>query len=416
MIKTVLAMTFLVVQMAYACEKDFTSKQWVGTWASNPQKGETIIPGLWEPSIPQTADATLRQIVRTTISGKVVRVRFSNEFGETSLKIGAASIALSAGGGIVQPNTIRPLTFGGKDSITIPPGAPAVSDPVLFDLPASSDLAISIYLPDATPSTTYHYTGLHTTYLSTSGNHTNDEVFATAAMSSNYYFLTGVSVLGSKIRASIAAFGNSIADGYNSTVDANKAWPSVLAARLQNGLFFKHLSVLNCGISGNRILNDQIGPNALSRMDRDVLRQPGLKYIIFMMGINDIGFSGGALGFPPQPVTADEIIDGQRQVIARAHESGYKIFGATLTPTKGVGAILGGTYDTPEGEAKRQAVNNWIRTGGEYDGVIDFDKVIRDPSDTLRILPEYDSGDHLHPNDAGYEAMGNSINLNLFVW
>jgi lysophospholipase L1-like esterase len=223
----------------------------------------------------------------------------------------------------------------------------------------------------------------------------------------NYYFLTGVSVVASKKERAVVAFGNSITDGVRSTPETNSEWPSILAARLQNRHDFDDVAVINEGISGNRVLHENAGPGALKRFDRDVLREPGVQFVIVMLGINDIGFSGF---FPDEAVSADDIIAGHRQLIARAHELGLKIYGATLTPFGG----LGPPYETPEGEAKRQAVNQWIRTSHEYDAVIDFDKVIRDPADPTKMLPLYDGGDHLHPGDAGYQAMANSINLQLF--
>jgi lysophospholipase L1-like esterase len=376
---------------------------WVGTWATSPQ-------GLANSGVPDVGEfdnQTVRQIMRVSIEGKVLRVRFSNEFGEEPLVIGAARIALSAGEANIVPGTSRQLTFGGESSVNIPPGAPALSDPVKLHVPPLGDLAISVYLPNLTTVTTYHRRALQTAYIS-DGDETDTVALPMYTTAVNWFFLSSVEVLASEEAAAIVTLGDSITDGTNSTVDANARWPNFLAVRLQARYDFNHLAVLDQGISGNRVLHDFIGDNALARFDRDVLRQPGVKYVVVMLGINDIGFSQIS-GFEDQAVSADEIIAGHRQLIARAHELGLTIYGATLTPFEGA------FYFTDEGEVKRQAVNHWIRTSGEYDGVIDFDKVIRDPEHPTMFLPEYNSGDNLHPNDAGYEAMGNSVKLRLFT-
>jgi len=384
------------------------NEHWVGTWATSPQG----LANSSAPDVDKFDNQTLRQIMRVSIRGEVLRVRFSNEFGDEPVVIGAARIALSAGGASIMPGTSRQLTFGGEPSTIIRPGAPALSDPVNLPVPALGDLAISIYLPNPTVVTTYHRRAIQTTYVSEAGDHTEAVDLPTTMETPpvNWFFLSSVDVLAPKKAAAIATLGNSITDGTNSTVDANARWPNFLAARLQARHDLNHLAVLDQGISGNRVLHHTTGDNALARFDRDVLRQPGVKYVVVMLGINDIGFSGRP-GFEDQPVTADEIIAGHRQLIARAHELGLTIYGATLTPFEGT--IFPG-YFTPEGEVKRQAVNHWIRTSGEYDGVIDFDEVIRDPANPTMILPAFNSGDFLHPNDAGYEAMGNSVDLDLF--
>ncbi len=381
------------------------NQHWVGTWATSPLLGT---PGPFGPSIAEVSNATLRQVVHVSLGGEVLRVRFSNEFGEEPLVIGAARIALSGGDGSIVPGTSRQLTFGGQPSITVPPGAPALSDPVQLHVPPLGDLAISLYLPEQTPTMTFHSVGLHTTYLSLEGDHTDDEDLSldAVATSLNYYFLTGVDVLAAKKAAAIVTLGNSITDGVGSTPNANAEWPSVLAARLQGRHDLDHLAVLNEGISGNRLLHQNAGPNALNRYDRDVLRQPGVKYVIVLLGINDIGFGGF---IPTEAVTADEIIAGHHQLIARAHELGLTIYGATLTPFKGIGE----PYYSDEGELKRQAVNDWIRTSGEYDGVIDFEAAVRDDSDPPMFQPDL-TIDFLHGNDAGYEAMVQAIDLMLF--
>ncbi len=383
------------------------NKYWVGTWTASPQAPEPP----FVPAIPAQFDnQTIRQIVHTSIGGRTVRVRLSNEYGSGPLKIGAAHIALQATGSSIVSGSSRPLTFSGQTSIVIPSAAPVLSDPIDFDVPPLSNLAVSIHLPNVTPVKTFHSLGVQTTYISNAGNFVGETSFPTASTTTSGYFLTGVTVAVSKRNAAIVTLGDSITDGYASTVDANHRWPNILAERLQSRRELKHLAVLNHGISGNRTLNDIIGPNALARFDRDVLNAPGVKYIILLEGINNIGLPG-AFGLADQQVSADEIIAGHRQLIARAHEKRLKIYGGTLTPFEGT-TFPG--YFSAEGEVKRQTVNAWIRSSGEFDAVIDFDKIIQDPARPIRMLPAYDSGDHLHPNDAGYKAMADAVNLSLF--
>jgi lysophospholipase L1-like esterase len=382
---------------------------WVGTWTASPQPPE---PPFVAPTPAQFENQTVRQIVHTSIGGKVVRVRLSNEFGRTPLVVGATHIALQqpGGGASIVPGTDRALTFGGRASVTIPAGAPVISDPIAFEVPALTNLAVSIHLPNLSTATTHHSLGQQTTYISSQGDFTASPILPVAQTTQSWFFLTGVSVATRSSAAAIVAFGDSITDGFNSTVDANRRWPNLLAQRLQAHARLRHLAVLDHGISGNRTLHDFIGPNALARFDRDVLAAPGARFVVLLEGINNIGFPG-AFGLAQEAVSADDIIASYRQLIDRAHERGLKIFGGTLTPFEGT-AFPG--YFTPEGEAKRQAVNHWIRTSGKFDAVIDFDHAVRDPAQPSRMLPAFDSGDHLHPNDAGYQAMANAVNLFLF--
>lgn len=382
---------------------------WVTSWAASPQ---VAVPG----TLSDTGfnDQTVRNIVFTSVGGDVVRVRFTNTFGSTPLDIGQAAIALAGSGTTASTGREVPLSFAGQPSVQIPSGAEALSDPVRLNVPALQDIAVSVYLPDATGPATQHSVGQQINYVA-SGNHAVDRsptAFTTQTQS--WYFIDAVDVVRSpEDLGTLVTFGDSITDGVNSTVNANARWPNDLARRLDDhrGLT---LAVADEGISGDRVLTSDVccGENALARFDRDVVGRAGAREVILMMGINDFGFSAT----PPNPVTnplpdvsAAQVIAGYEQIIAQAHADGLKIFGATLTPFQGAG------YYTAAGELKREAVNTWIRTSGAFDGVIDFDKVVRDPSNPLAINPAFDSGDHLHPNDAGYQAMANAIPLSLLL-
>jgi lysophospholipase L1-like esterase len=393
--------------------QNWNTERWVGTWGAGPG-GPPLAANT------QTfTDQTVRLIVHTSIGGSRVRIRLSNEMGSTPLRIGAAHIALratgAANGADIQAGTDRPLTFSGNTSITIPPGAPVLSDPVELNVPALSDLAISLYLPGTVGATTIHGTASQTNYVSLPGDFTGAASLPTQRTILSWPFLTEVDVTGGQAGggAAIVTLGDSITDGTRSTPDTNNRWPDWLARRLQTvrdpiqGINTR-LGVVNRGISGNRLLSNPpegslAGRNIQERFDRDVLATAGVRYMTLMIGINDIGNSSAT-----NPVSADDLIAGYRQVIARAHVKGIAVYGATLTPFEGAG------YYSPEKEVVRQAVNNWIRSSDEFDAVIDFDRVTRDPSHPTRLLPAYDSGDHLHPNDLGYQAMGNAVPLELF--
>jgi lysophospholipase L1-like esterase len=374
---------------------------WVATWGASPMAATPLPANATNPSF---SNQTLRMIVHTSIGGAMVRVRLSNAFGTDSLMIGAAHIVVRNKGAAIVEGTDRPLTFGGAASIAVPPGALVVSDGVQLDVPDLADLAVTMYLPGTPGPPTWHFAAHDTNYVSPAGDFTKSADMPVDHTVTSWFYLTGVEVAAAKQTFAVVALGDSITDGTNSTLDANHRWPNFLAERLLAS--HKRLSVVDEGIGGNRILHDLTGPNALARLDRDALSQSGAGYVIVLLGINDIGYSVRIQ--PTQPVNAEQIIAGHRQIIARAHERGLKIFGCTLTPFEGA------AYYTTEGEAKRNAVNEFIRSGGAYDGVIDFDAAVRDAEHPARILSAYDSGDHLHPNDAGYQAMGNAVDLALF--
>jgi lysophospholipase L1-like esterase len=375
---------------------------WVGTWATAPV---SQAPG---PAV-NINNQTLRQIVHISIGGEQVRVRVSNAFGTAPLIVGAAHIARRDASALIVASSGRSLTFSGNPDITIPAGAIAVSDPVRLAVPALSDLAIDLYLPGDTGATTspltLHTGALQTSYVSAAGDFTGVTAFPVASTRVSWLFLTGVEVTSRDQAGAIVALGDSITDGTRSTPDTNRRWPDDLARRLVAQRGRRDMAVLNLGIAGNRVLTDGAGPNAQSRCDRDVLTQTAATHVIVLEAINDIGFENF---FPAQAVSAEDIIAGHRQLIARAHARGLQVIGATLTP------IEGSAYFAPATEAKRQAVNAFIRTSGAYDAVIDFDLVTRDPGQPTRFLPAFDSGDHLHPGDAGYQAMADAIDLRLF--
>jgi lysophospholipase L1-like esterase len=403
------------------------SQQWIGTWASAPQ-----------PAAPNRAQTfhnqSLRLIVHTSAGGTKARVKLSNVFGDQPLLIGGAHLARRTTDAEIDTASDRRLTFRGHASTTVPAHAMVASDPIDLDVPALSDLAISLFLPSSTVATTAHSLALQTNYVSPeTGDATAEMKFPVGKTIASWPFLTGVDVAASPRAAAIVAFGSSTTDGDGSTKDANKRWPDVLAERLQKD-GQRELGVLNEGIIGNRLLSDinsprqaggpfgsvleRLGPllgeAGLTRFDRDVLAQAGVKYVILLLGINDILFPGSFIP-ESESVSAQRLIDGNRQLIARAHKKGLRVIGTTIPPFEN--ALFRSpsiNFYTPEKESARQAVNAWIRGNREFDGVIDFDEVVRDPNHPTQLLPAYDSGDHLHVNDAGNIAQGNAIPLTLF--
>jgi lysophospholipase L1-like esterase len=357
---------------------------------------------------------TLREVIHTSVGGDTVRVRLSNAYGKQAVEIGAAHIALSAKGSDVAPGSDHVLTFSGRATVSIPPNALVISDPVKLAVPAAHDVAVSLFVPEAAVGAGVHYSAQQTTYIG-QGDLTASASIPQAATVESWVFLSDLDVMAPERASTLAAFGDSITDGAHSTTDANHRWPNFLADRLLARSGSREIGVLDAGIGGNRILHDAVsnvrfGVNGLARFDRDVLAQPGIKYVIVLEGINDLGHPGTSAP-KSETVSAEDIIAGLEQMAQRAHENGLKVFGATLTPFEGT-TYPG--YFTPEREVKRKAVNEWIRTGRAFDGFIDFDKAVRDPAHPDRMLPAYDSGDHLHPNDAGYKAMAGTIDLSLF--
>lgn len=391
---------------------------WVGTWAAVP----TAVP---PTGVTVFDDETIRQVVHTSVAGGRLRIRLTNELGEQPLRVGEVHVGTRAGttGTDVDPASDRTVRFSGRRAITIPAGAPAVSDPVRLRMPALSDLVVSTYLPDPTPATTLNAFAFQENVVA-EGNVTGAESVDPTATNTRWHFLSGVSVrAASRDAAAIVALGDSITNGANTEVNANHRYPDFLARRLNRSPGLRDRGVLNLGVAGNRLLHDPnppagnpaegyaafFGESALRRFDRDVLAQPGVRYVIVLLGVNDLGHPGTSAPLS-ETVTAGEIIAGHRQLIARAHVAGLRIYGGTILPFKG--DTLG--FYSRENERKRQRVNRWIRHGGEYDAVVDFDAAMRDPARPRRLRTAYDSGDHLHPNDLGMAAMARAVPLRLF--
>jgi lysophospholipase L1-like esterase len=394
---------------------------WIGTWAAAPQP---FMPG----TLQSFRNQTLRLIVHTSTGGTKVRIKISNTYGDQPMTVGGAHIARRASEADIDPASDRALKFHGQSSTTIPARSMVVSDPVDLDVLPLSDLAVSLFLPDKTEATTSHLLAKQTSYVSAeTGDSCAAAKFPVAKKLRSWPFLTGVDVAASSSSGAMAivAFGSSLTDGDGSTTDTNGRWPDILAERLQKDGKL-NAGVLNEGIIGNRLLSDSppqqegspfgaaLGQAGLARFERDVLAQAGVKYVIVGLGINDIAFPG-SLTPATAMVSAESVISGYRQLISRAHKQGVRVIGSTNPVFEN--SFLKDppvTFYTPEKEAVRQKINEWILTSGEFDGVIDFDAVVRDPSHPTQILPAYDSGDHLHPNNAGYAASGKAIPLTLF--
>ncbi|UNK39951.1 SGNH/GDSL hydrolase family protein (plasmid) [Shinella sp. H4-D48] len=351
-------------------------------------------------------DQTFRQVVRVSIGGSRMRLVFSNAYGDRPLRIGGASVGIEGDKDAVAAGTLHKLTFGGKDEIVVTPGAPAISDPLLFSVDALAKLTVSMYLPDETPLTTFHWDGRQTAWFG-EGNQTQAESFTATQTTDARVFLSELMV-DTPNDGAVVVIGDSITDGNGATLDADARWPDFLAERLAP----QRIAVLNAGISGGRLLRDKMGVNVAARLERDVFAQPKVRAAILLIGINDISWPGTAFAPGQMRPTADEMIAGYQQIIALVRGNNIRLVGATLPPFKGA---LSGTplddYYKPEKDTLRQEINRWIRTSGAFDAVVDFDTVLRDPTDQSRINPAFDSGDHLHPGDAGNRAMAEAVDL-----
>ena len=357
------------------------------------------------PVPPTLSDQTVRMVIRTSIGGSQVRIELSNMANAAPLEVGAAQIGIHKGEGAVAAGTGRPLTFGGKPSFVIPPGVLAISDPVNLDVAPLTDLAISLYLPHDTGAPATHLLGLRTGYIA-AGDATAQPTLTGAQKINSYLWLSSVDVAAPSDSFAVVAYGDSITDGFRTTPDAEQAWPALLAKRLSAKKDTQHISVLNEGISGNQVMRDGAGQSALARLDRDILGRPGVKWVVLLEGINDI--NGRGRTDAPGSLTSDELIGGYRQLIERCHAHGIRVVGATITPEQGVPTA------SERGEQIRQAVNAWIRTPGNFDAIVDFDKAVQDHDTPARIRAGFDPGDHLHPNDAGNQAMADAFDLAIF--
>ena len=379
-----------------------------------PPTATTVASPSAPPPLPPLAtlsNQTIRMVLRTSIGGKRARVKLANAFNGMPVEIGAAHIAIRATDSGIVAGSDRALTFSGRQSVKMTPGMVVISDPVDLSIAPLTDLAVSLYFPADTGTPTSHATGLRPTYVSREGNFAASATIPDATSRMSYYWLAAVEVDAPTGTPLIVAFGDSITDGARSTPDTHNTWPAILATRLAADKATAHMAIVNQGIGGNRVLSDGTGlagVSALARLDRDVLSQPGIQWLMMLEGINDIGNATAQTASSTGPITAEELIWGLQQVADRAHQRGIKVVGCTILPYEGA------AYFRDEGETIRQKVNDWIRNSGVYDAVVDFDAATRDPANPRRLRAEFDPGDHLHPNDAGYKAMAEAVDLRIF--
>lgn len=408
---SVIALT-LAGTPAFAATTQAESAYWSPSWMASTQPiwgGDFVLPA----GLPfQFNRHTVRQIARLSIGGTRVRVVVSNEGSNAALHIGAASIARHAKEASVLAASIKPLRFGGKTTVTVPPGARLVSDAVDMPVPALSEVAVSLYLPRPSQPAGFHFDARQTAYVAAGDLTTAPQMPTAATRLGTRVYVSGVSVETTAAPTTVVALGDSLTDGNGSTPDANTRWPDVLAARLAN----RNVAVLNAGISGGRLLKDGMGRAGLERVGRDVFSQPGVRAMIVLLGTNDIGWPGGPFSPDEPPLSAEALIQGFRELIELAHANNVRIVAGTIAPLEHAlqGTPLEG-HASPEKDKVRQEVNRWIRESGAFDAVVDFDAVLRDPARRSRMKPALDSGDHLHPSDAGYQAMAEAIDLDTLL-
>lgn len=424
--RTLLLASLFIAFVTYSSQAAGAQNHWIPTWIASPESAVINLPGFARrpagannagpannrplfPPPPPVENQTVRMVIRTSAAGSEVRVQLSNAFGPAPLPVGAVHIALQDKGSSIVTSSDHALTFSGQPSIVIPVGAEVLSDPVNMKIGRLTYLTISVYISGKAEDPTDHLTGLHTTYFSGPGDFAGSASITPVRTSESWYWISAVDVLAPAKTGVIVAFGDSITDGATSTPNTDSSWPSQLDDRIQKDKAMAgKWSVVNAGISGNQLLADGMGVAALARLDRDVFSFTGVKWIIVLEGINDIGLSSLTHN-PADKVTAQQLIDAQKQIIARAHLRGIKVMGATLTPFKGA------SYYSDYGEQTREAVNKWILTSGAFDATVDFDKTVEDPAHPEEIRPSWNIRDHLHPNDKGYKAMADAINLSDFT-
>ncbi|MDO8050821.1 SGNH/GDSL hydrolase family protein [Janthinobacterium sp. SUN211] len=388
---------------------------WLASWTASPQavwSSDFLFPS----NVPAVLHGhTVRQVARLSVGGPRVRIVLSNAYGKVPLRIGAATVALAASGSAIDAGSLRTLTFSGQPSASVAPGAPLVSDPVDLSVPDLARLTVSVHLPQASPTSTFHWDGRETAWIAPQDQTRAariDDAQAGVHTTTARLLLSAIQVEAAPAAQAVAILGDSITDGASASLGMDARWPDFLAERLAP----QGVAVINAGISGARLLSDGMGSNALARFERDVLAQPGVRTVVVLLGINDISWPGTAFAPREQRPTLEELSSGYARLIAQARSRGVRVVGATLTPFAGA---LPGTplsdYYQPDKDALRQQLNAWIRASGHFDAVLDFDAWARDPAHPLRLLPAYDSGDHLHPGDAGNRALAEGIALPLLL-
>ncbi|WP_010663709.1 SGNH/GDSL hydrolase family protein [Marinilabilia salmonicolor] len=382
------------------CHQAETNQHWVGTWTTAPQ----LVEPHNMPPEPGLSENTLRQKIRVSIGGEKLRMRFSNEFSTSPVTMKSVTIAVSDGESTIDPSTLKTLTFNNQEEVTMPAGEGVISDEVKFNLQPRMDLAITIHYGETSPDVTGHPGSRTTSYILT-GDHTNDQEFEGAVKTDHWYTINNIEVKAPKEAASIAILGNSITDGRGSGTNKQNRWPDILSERLVQNPQTEDVAVLNQGIGGNCVLKQCLGPSAIDRFERDVLNQSGVKWLIILEGINDIGQTPDSAAAAK---VAENLINAYDQMIEKAHEHGILVYGATILP------FDKSFYHKDYRQSARTTVNDWIRKSGRFDAVIDFDKTMRNPEDPLTIKSDLHDGDFLHPNEKGYVTMGESIDLKLF--
>ena len=398
----VLAVLFstLILVSCSASKQASATTNWVSTWSTSQQ----LVEPRNLPPEPGLTDNTLRQVVRVSIGGDSLKVRFSNKFSTYPVTMKEVHFAASVGGSAIDPNYDVALTFDGKPDVTMEPGAAVTSDLFSFPLKPCTDVTITIYFGDTSPDVTGHPGSRTTSYIQ-KGDAVDSISLPNAATTDHWYVIDRIDVTAPESAGAVVVLGNSITDGRGSGTNKQNRWPDVLADRFQENFATLNVAVVNSGIGGNCVLRNCLGPSALSRFDRDVIDQKGVKWLIILEGINDIG---GIRDEEQATKVTNGLIDAYQQMIDKAHAAGIKVYGATLTP------FAGSFYDTPERIDAWKKVNEWIRTSGRFDAVIDLDKTMEDPANPLHMLPEADSGDHLHPSELGHKMMGDAVDLKLF--